>query len=218
MGVQERTVATSVVDETKQFTRDQLIETYLPLIQTVARSLAARLPACVEVEDLASIGVMGLMDAIQKYDPTKCDSFKNYARIRIKGAMLDELRSLDWVPRSVRQVASRIERQRRVLEQELIAADLVGVGHHLSTHRLGLEGHPVSGPLPLGVLAVHLGREGPVRGELDSEAGGGPGTDEALVSVGRRAQYSEDSEREERHDNPQHIQCMGECSILESKF
>jgi RNA polymerase sigma factor for flagellar operon FliA len=85
----------------------------------MARSLASRLPACVDVDDLASIGVMGLIDAIRKYDPIKCDNFKNYARIRIKGAMLDELRSLDWVPRSVRQVASRIERQRRMLEQQL---------------------------------------------------------------------------------------------------
>ncbi len=109
---------TAVVDETALYSRDELIEAYLPLIQTVARALASRLPACVDADDLASIGVMGLIDAIKKYDPEKCDNFKNYARIRIKGAMLDELRSLDWVPRSVRQVAGRIDRQRRMLEQD----------------------------------------------------------------------------------------------------
>jgi RNA polymerase sigma factor for flagellar operon FliA len=107
------------VSETVRFNRDELIETYLPLINAVAQALASRLPACVDAEDLAGVGVMGLIDAIEKYDPAKCDNFKNYARIRIKGAMLDELRSLDWVPRSVRQVAARIERKRRSLEQDL---------------------------------------------------------------------------------------------------
>ncbi len=104
-------------DETSVYSRDQLIETYLPLINAVASALASKLPACIDAEDLSSVGVMGLIDAIDKYDPKKCDNFKNYARIRIKGAMLDELRTLDWVPRSVRQVASQIEGKRRALEQ-----------------------------------------------------------------------------------------------------
>ncbi len=108
---------TPIKDETKAHSRDALIETYLPLINTVASALASRLPACVDAEDLISVGVMGLIDAIEKYDPAKCDNFKNYARIRIKGAMLDELRSLDWVPRSVRQVATQMDRKRRALEQ-----------------------------------------------------------------------------------------------------
>ena len=108
-----------VVDETEVYSRDELLEAYLPLIEWVARTLASRLPSSVEVDDLTSVGVMGLIDAIKKYDPVKCDNFKNYARIRIKGAMLDELRSQDWVPRSVRQVADRIDRQRQILEQNL---------------------------------------------------------------------------------------------------
>jgi RNA polymerase sigma factor for flagellar operon FliA len=62
---------------------------------------------------------MGLIDAIDKYNPEKCDNFKNYARIRIKGAMLDELRALDWVPRSVRQVATQMDRKRKRVEQQL---------------------------------------------------------------------------------------------------
>lgn len=106
------------VNNLDEHTRDSLIEMYLPLINAVAQALASKLPACVDAEDLASVGVMGLIDAIDKYDPAKCDNFKNYARIRIKGAMLDELRSLDWVPRSVRQVATRMERKRRALEQK----------------------------------------------------------------------------------------------------
>ena len=108
-----------IVSDTSEYHRDELIEMYLPLIKAVAQALASRLPACVDAEDLAGVGVMGLIDAIEKYDPAKCDNFKNYARIRIKGAMLDELRTLDWVPRSVRQVASRMERKRRHLEQDL---------------------------------------------------------------------------------------------------
>ncbi|MEL6181453.1 MAG: sigma-70 family RNA polymerase sigma factor, partial [Myxococcota bacterium] len=105
--------------EVDKHTQNELIEMYLPLIKAVAAALASRLPACIDAEDLTGVGVMGLIDAIQKYDPEKCDSFKNYARIRIKGAMLDELRALDWVPRSVRQVASQMERKRRDVEQQL---------------------------------------------------------------------------------------------------
>lgn len=152
-----------VVDQTSELSRDELIEMYLPLINAVAQALASRLPACVDAEDLAGVGVMGLIDAIEKYDPDKCDNFKNYARIRIKGAMLDELRTLDWVPRSVRQVASRIERKRRSLEQDLgrsaegtEVAEAMGVTmdryHELrdralgtgmiSFEDIGTEGHP----------------------------------------------------------------------------
>jgi RNA polymerase sigma factor for flagellar operon FliA len=124
MSSDESVAKKAVIDETGGYTRDELLEEYLPLIKSVARSLASRLPASVEVDDLASVGVMGLIDAISKFDPAKCTNFKGYARIRIKGAMIDELRSQDWVPRSVRQVAARIERQRRILEQELGRAAL----------------------------------------------------------------------------------------------
>ena len=110
---------TKKVNETSLSTRDELIETYLPLIKAVATALASKLPACVDADDLVSVGVMGLIDAIDKYNPDKCDNFKSYARIRIKGAMLDELRSLDWVPRSVRQVATQMDRKKRSLEQSL---------------------------------------------------------------------------------------------------
>jgi RNA polymerase sigma factor for flagellar operon FliA len=89
--------------------REELIIKYAHLIKTVAGRLAMRLPSHVDQDDLASAGIIGLLDAIEKYDPTKGVAFKSYAEFRIRGAMLDELRSMDWVPRSVRKNAKRLE-------------------------------------------------------------------------------------------------------------
>lgn len=97
--------------------RDQLIVDYAPLIRFVAQRIAARLPSSIEVEDLISAGVIGLMDAIEKYDPSRDNKFKTYAEFRIRGAILDELRAQDWVPRSVRDKAKKIERTFIELEQ-----------------------------------------------------------------------------------------------------
>lgn len=99
--------------------RDQLIMDYAPLIRFVAQRIAARLPANIELDDLISAGHIGLMDAIEKYDPSRDNKFKTYAEFRIRGAILDELRSQDWVPRSVRDKAKRIERAAATLEQRL---------------------------------------------------------------------------------------------------
>jgi RNA polymerase sigma factor FliA len=101
----------------RQVTRDELITEYAPLIKKVACKIAVRLPHSVELDDLISSGVLGLMDAIDKFDPSKSTNFKTYAEIRIRGAILDELRSLDWVPRSVRQKLSRLEAAYTSLEQ-----------------------------------------------------------------------------------------------------
>lgn len=98
--------------------RDQLIMDYAPLIRFVAQRIAARLPSNVEIDDLISAGVIGLMDAIEKYDPSRDNKFKTYAEFRIRGAILDELRSQDWVPRSVRDKAKKIERTYAELEQK----------------------------------------------------------------------------------------------------
>ena len=81
---------------------EALIEAYAPLVKYIAHRLACRLPASIGVEDLISTGVLGLLDAIQKYDPQHPNTFKTYAEFRIRGAMLDYVRALDWVPRSVR--------------------------------------------------------------------------------------------------------------------
>jgi RNA polymerase sigma factor for flagellar operon FliA len=99
--------------------RDQLITDYAPLIRFVAQRIAARLPSNIDIDDLISAGVIGLMDAIEKYDPTRDNKFKTYAEFRIRGAILDELRSQDWVPRSVRDKAKKIERAFSELEQKL---------------------------------------------------------------------------------------------------
>jgi RNA polymerase sigma factor for flagellar operon FliA len=98
--------------------RDEMIMKYTPLIKYIAHRLAMRLPPHVSVEDLMSAGIIGLMDALTKFDPQKKVQFKTYAEFRIKGAMLDELRSLDWVSRSVRQKASQLERAYQSLEKK----------------------------------------------------------------------------------------------------
>ena len=97
--------------------RDQLIMDYAPLIRFVAQRIAARLPSNIDIDDLISAGAIGLMDAIEKYDPSRDNKFKTYAEFRIRGAILDELRSQDWVPRSVRDKAKKIEKTYIELEQ-----------------------------------------------------------------------------------------------------
>lgn len=98
---------------------DKLIIEYSPLIKFIAHRLAMRLPPSIEVDDLMSAGVIGLIDAIEKYNPDKDTQFKTYAEIRVRGAMLDELRAQDWVPRSVRQKASAVTSAYAKLEQQL---------------------------------------------------------------------------------------------------
>lgn len=99
--------------------RDELIMTYTPLIKYIATRLVARLPPQVAMDDLISCGIIGLIDAINKFDVTKNVQFKTYAEFRIKGAMLDELRALDWVPRSVRRKISGLEKTYADIEKRL---------------------------------------------------------------------------------------------------
>ena len=99
--------------------RNKVVEQYAHLIKKVAYRMIARLPANVEMDDLMSAGVIGLIDAAEKYDPEKSCNFKSYAEIRIRGAMVDELRSLDWVPRSVRQKGASIDVVARELQGKL---------------------------------------------------------------------------------------------------
>ncbi len=98
--------------------RDTLIVEYAGLIKFIAQKIAARLPANIELDDLISSGVIGLMDAIEKYDSSRDNKFKTYAEFRIRGSILDELRSQDWVPRSVREKAKVLERAYSKIEQE----------------------------------------------------------------------------------------------------
>jgi RNA polymerase sigma factor for flagellar operon FliA len=99
--------------------RERLILHYSPLVKFVAGRVAAGLPQNIEQTDLVSYGIFGLIDAIDKFDPGRGFKFETYAISRIKGAIIDELRSIDWVPRSVRAKARAIERAFSKLENEL---------------------------------------------------------------------------------------------------
>jgi RNA polymerase sigma factor FliA len=89
--------------------RERLILEYAPLVKRVAGRLGMRLPRHVSQDDLISAGIMGLLDAVEKFSADKGVAFKSYAEFRIRGAMLDELRAMDWVPRSVRKASRRLE-------------------------------------------------------------------------------------------------------------
>lgn len=99
--------------------RDQLILEHLPQIKYIAQRIAAKLPPHVELNDLISAGVIGLLDAIEKFDPSREVKFKTYAELRIKGAILDSLRNLDWAPRSLRKKSKDLEKVYKELEQRL---------------------------------------------------------------------------------------------------
>src|SRR5580765_9062356 len=99
--------------------RDALILHYSPLVKYVAGRVAVGLPQNVEQSDLVSYGIFGLIDAIEKFDLARGYKFETYAIARIKGAILDELRSIDWVPRSVRAKARALEKAYAKLESEL---------------------------------------------------------------------------------------------------
>ena len=102
-----------------QKVRDRLILTYAPLVKYVAGRLGSGLPAHVDDEDLVSYGLLGLIGAIERFDPDRDIKFETYATARIRGSIIDELRSLDWVPRSVRSRAREIERAIADLESKL---------------------------------------------------------------------------------------------------
>ena len=102
-----------------QALRDRLILTYAPIVKYVAGRLGTGLPAHVDEGDLVSYGLLGLISAIERYDPDRDVKFETYAIARIKGSILDELRSLDWVPRSVRSRARQIERAMSELEARI---------------------------------------------------------------------------------------------------
>ena len=99
--------------------REALILEHTPVIRFVAGRIAMRLPAHVPLDDLYSAGVLGLIDAVDKFDPEQNVKFKTYAEFRIRGAILDELRAMDWVPRSVRKKGSQLEDVYQRLQHQL---------------------------------------------------------------------------------------------------
>lgn len=99
--------------------KNGLLEVHAPLVKKLAHQLKAKLPPSVEVDDLIQAGMMGLLDAVNRYEETHGAQFETYAVQRIRGAMLDELRSSDWLPRSIRQNARKIEEALQTLLQQL---------------------------------------------------------------------------------------------------
>ncbi len=106
-------------DQENQDYRNRLVEQYLPLVKYNGERIWARLPEGVELDDLISAGVFGLMDAIDAFDMTRGVKFETYCVPRIRGAMLDELRTMDWVPRLVRSKASKLNEAMKTLEAKL---------------------------------------------------------------------------------------------------
>jgi RNA polymerase sigma factor for flagellar operon FliA len=102
-----------------QRAREQLVLAFSPLVKYVAGRMSTGLPAHVEEADLISYGLLGLISAIERFDPGREIKFETFAMTRIKGSIIDELRSLDWVPRSVRAKAREIERANSKLEHQL---------------------------------------------------------------------------------------------------
>lgn len=99
--------------------REELIRTFLPLVKRVVHRLAGRLPAEVDIKEMLNSGIIGLVDALEKYDPRHETNFSTYAQFRIRGTILDSFRIQDWVPRSLRHKAHKIENTYQKLEQEL---------------------------------------------------------------------------------------------------
>ena len=106
-------------DSSNQDLRNRLVEIYLPLVKYNGERIWARLPEGVELDDLISAGVFGLMDAIDAFDLSRGVKFETYCVPRIRGAMLDELRTMDWVPRLVRSKASKLNEAMKSLEARL---------------------------------------------------------------------------------------------------
>jgi RNA polymerase sigma factor for flagellar operon FliA len=106
-------------DQSNQELRNRLVENYLPLVKYNGERIWARLPEGVELDDLISAGIFGLMDAIDAFDLNRGVKFETYCVPRIRGAMLDELRTMDWVPRLVRSKASKLSEATKTLEAKL---------------------------------------------------------------------------------------------------
>jgi RNA polymerase sigma factor for flagellar operon FliA len=111
--------------------RSQLILKYYPMVRRVAYRMVSRFPSCVDVDDLINIGVMGLIDAVDRYESDRGVTFAGYARIRVQGAIVDEMRKNDWVPRSVRDRGERIRVAREALA--------VSIGREPSDRELALH-------------------------------------------------------------------------------
>ncbi len=101
------------------YEKEELIKSYLPLVKKVVHRLAGRLPAEVDIKEMINSGIIGLVDALEKYDPRHETNFSTYAQFRIRGAILDSFRSQDWAPRSLRHKSHKLEAAYHRMEQKL---------------------------------------------------------------------------------------------------
>lgn len=129
-----QSVATEQVRESR-VDRDTMIIENLPLIKFVVNRIAARLPSHVDREDLVQAGIMGLIDAVEKFEPSRGIKFKTYAELRVRGSVLDSLREVDWVPRNLRRRSREVQQAYVEIEQthgrpatDQEVADRIGMG------------------------------------------------------------------------------------------
>ncbi|HEU5317058.1 MAG TPA: FliA/WhiG family RNA polymerase sigma factor [Chloroflexota bacterium] len=149
--------------------REQLILQYAPLVKYVVGRLAIMLPRILDSDDVLSIGTMGLIEAVDRYDPSTGVKFQTYAISRVRGAILDELRSLDWIPRSARQRSADIAKTFARLEAETGQAPT----DEEVARALGLDMHQYQ-QASLSASAVILSLETPVSGGDGGDGEGAP--------------------------------------------
>ena len=154
----------------KDLSRDELVNEYAYLVKIIASRLAIRLPSHIDINDLISVGIAGLIEAIDRFDPSRGVKMETYLSFRIRGAMLDELRRMDWVPRSVRQKARQLEEEcakiearvgRAPTEEEI--AEQMGMDHE-ELHRFLQD---ASGIAVLNLEDLGLNRNGEDRDILE---------------------------------------------------
>ncbi len=159
-----------------EYSREEIVHKYLHLVKYVAGRIFVNLPSNVELNDLINDGILGLIDAIEKYDDARGVKFETYAITRINGSIIDALRSLDWVPRAVRQRARELDRAHQELEGDLGRApteEEMATKLHLSVAELGRQMLRARGTSVLSLeesLPNEKGYEAPLGDSLRAEA------------------------------------------------
>lgn len=119
MSVKQSPLAVESYNKVNDLQKEEVIKAYLPLVKRVVHRLSGRLPKDVDLKEMINSGIIGLVDALEKYDPKHETNFSTYAQFRIRGAILDSFRSQDWLPRSLRHKSHRIEQAYQRIEQRL---------------------------------------------------------------------------------------------------
>ena len=147
----------------QQTSRDELVNRHSPLVKRIAYHLMSRLPPCVQVDDLIQAGMIGLLEASRNYDPSQGASFETYAGIRIRGAMLDEIRKNDWAPRSVHRKARKVAEAVRQIRFNLAALQERQLAMGTDAGVKGLVLLQTQGVLEVKVADQHQGEGGLTR-------------------------------------------------------